>query len=320
MKKGTAAFVFCLLIGNAAHSQQADSATSRVSQTGFISHRYDNDFFSATDIYYTQGIRYELVLPVFTKSPLTSVLIRLSQGVLYNGITVEQDCFTPSSIRRDTVFTGDRPFAAVAFAGEFLVSNDNIHKQKLTSEVDIGAMGPCAKCEEEQKGIHRMLVNIQPLGWQFQIRQDLVLTYSLSYDKALLSKKYIELMMQSNLTAGTLYDKAWAGLQIRSGKMCSWFEVFGPGETEETKKWQLWGFASGRIQSTAYDATMQGGMFDRNNIYTMQHIQNGVCYAQYGIVFAWKKFSLEYSKILITPEFKGGMAHGWGHCDIRVAF
>jgi lipid A 3-O-deacylase len=320
MKKEFAAWVFCVLLVHTAWSQSPDSLRSRVSQAGFISHRYDNDFFSATDIYYTQGIRYEVVLRGIAKSPIAHALVRLSQGTLYNGISAEQDCFTPSSIRRDTVFTGDRPFAAVAFAGEFLVSNDNIHKQRLTSELDIGAIGPCAKCEEEQKGIHRMLVNIQPLGWQFQIRQDLILTYSLSYDKALYSKKYLELMMQSNLTAGTLYDKAWAGLQVRSGKMLSWFETLAPGETSEAKKIQFWGFLSGRIQGTAYDATMQGGMFDRNNIYTMPNIQHDVYFAQYGLVFAWKKFSLEYSKAFISPEFKGGMPHGWGHCDIRVAF
>ena len=92
-----------------------------------------------------------------------------------------QDCFTPASIRRDTFLRGDRPFAATMYLGHFKISNREEKKQRLISEIDLGAIGPCAVCEEEQKGIHRSLLNIQPLGWEFQISNDVLLNYRMRY-------------------------------------------------------------------------------------------------------------------------------------------
>jgi lipid A 3-O-deacylase len=307
------------------HSTAQDSTAGFKSRLPLSSSslQYDNDFFSATDIYYTQGIRYELVLPVFFKSPLSYLLPHFKEGARnYSGIALEQDCFTPSSIRRDTVFTGDRPFAAIAFGGQFLISNDALHTQRLSSEFDLGILGPCAKCEEEQKGIHRMLVNIQPLGWQFQLKQDVIVSYSLSYDKAIYSARFLELIGQGGFTAGSLYDKIWTGAMLRTGLLNPFFENYIPGETAAARKIHLTGFLKARIQGTAYDATMEGGLFDRNSIYQLapSSLQRNLYFLQYGLIFTWKRLSLEYSKVLISREFKAGLDHGWGHCDIRFGF
>ncbi len=65
--------------------------------------QYDNDFFSATDRYYTQGIHLTIIHPVIKYSPISYALIRLkNQSLNYYGLEIAQDCFTPKSIRYDT--------------------------------------------------------------------------------------------------------------------------------------------------------------------------------------------------------------------------
>jgi len=130
---------------------------------------YDNDFFNATDYYYTQGIRWEFNFPFIKKIPITKLLFRLhkSNDELF-GITLNQDCYTPLSIRHSAIYYDEHPFAGAIYLGFQRVSNDEEKKERLSSEIDIGGMGPCAVCEEEQKGIHKGLNNIQPLGWEFQ--------------------------------------------------------------------------------------------------------------------------------------------------------
>jgi hypothetical protein len=39
-----------------------------------------------------------------------------------------------------------------------------------------------------------------------------------------------------------------------------------------------------------------------------------------GITFSVKRVSLTYSNTFITPEFKGGLAHGWGSCNLVMLF
>jgi lipid A 3-O-deacylase len=323
MRHKIIAFLLVLFFSTQGKAQSDTSFLSKIGSARYISHDYENDFFDATDIYYTQGIRYELVLPYLKIASVGHALVRLKHDAkLYYGASLVQECYTPSSIRRDTVFTGDRPFASVAYTGRFLVSNDSVRKQRLTSEIDLGLIGPCAQCAEEQKAIHKALVNIQPLGWQYQISQDIILTYSVGWDKSMYENKYVGLIFQTASKVGTMYDNARAGLLIRSGRMLSYFESIAPGESREAKKLQVYGYVKGWAEGVGYNATMQGGLFDRKSIYTLQpdKIERLVYGVQYGLIFSWKKFSLQYSKVLISPEFKNGLSHGWGHCNITVAF
>ncbi len=302
---------------------QSDSLRSTISPTGIFRHIYENDFFDQTDNYYTQGLRYELFLPAFRKSPLSHVLIGLTNNaVKYYSLSLNQDCFTPFSIRIDSLRPLDRPYAAVVFFGNSLISNDDKNKQRITSELDLGGIGPCALCEQEQKAIHLALGDIQPVGWRFQMKNDALLDYSVLYEKGILNKKYLEFILQGKAMAGTVYDYANAGAIFRTGRMNGYFKALGPGESKESKKLQVYVYARGYAQFVGYNASMQGGLFDRESVYTLpsQSIDRIVFYLLYGVVASWKQVSIEMSNVEITQEFKDGTTHAWGHVNVTVAF
>ncbi|MES2592798.1 MAG: lipid A deacylase LpxR family protein [Bacteroidota bacterium] len=310
------------------------SATDKMNKTeSYFRFNYDNDFFSATDRYYTQGIYIELIMPFIKKSPISKLLIPLKNASLnYYGINFEQDGFTPRSIRHDSIYFGERPYASVFFVSHFLTSINANKKQRLNTSLYLGIIGPNAKGEEEQKAIHRWLENIQPLGWQYQIANDYVLNYNLNFEKGIIVKKRFEFICYAGSRIGTLYDDVNAGIMLRAGGMNGYFENLGlrsslnkfavEGSAGKTAKFKCHFFSKGELKAVAYNATLQGGVFNKKSIYTLSpgDITRVVATAYVGVVVSYKRLSLEYTKAYISPEFKGGLPHGWGHCNITVCF
>jgi len=294
---------------------QSDSTRGRTGDWRYFSYTYSNDFFNETDRYFTQEIHPELVLPVFRKLPFMKLLLQLRGATLRYGLSATQDCFTPASIRRDTILRGDRPYSGTIFLSHFKVSNQEEKKQRLTAQIDLGAMGPCAKCEEEQKGIHKMLVNIQPLGWEFQISNDLYLNYRLRYEKGIFGLRYIDLGGIGEINAGTVYNNATVGLTLRFGKMRPYFE------NSRSKKFQFYGFAQGWIKGVAYNATLQGGPFSKS-IYVLgaPEISPVVLRGDFGARFSYKEIGIEFCRVFITREIRTWWSHGWGYISIIAYF
>lgn len=150
----------------------------------------------------------------------------------------------------------------------------------------------------------------------------MLLDYSVMYEKGILSKKYLEFILQGKAMLGSVFDYLNAGVMLRTGKMNGYFNAFVPGESPESKKLQLYGFARGNFQFVGYNAAMEGGVFDRQSPYTVspQNMERPVYCFQYGVAISWRHLSVEMSNVEISPEFKNGLAHAWGHVNITVSF
>lgn len=307
--------VFFLLLFYRVACAQEDDRFPRL-QKGYFAFHYDNDFFNATDRYFTQGIRLELAHPVFLKFPVSKALIG-TPGFTLSGIAVEQQCFTPRSIRVDSIYKGERPYAAVMFLSFFKKSAHSTQKKIIETQLDLGMMGPCAVCEQEQKGLHRALNNIQPLGWEYQLGNDMVFNYSFLYEHAVLLKKHLSLAASGKLRAGTLYTDAAAGIHIKAG----WLPVY-TATPQRIQPFCVYAFLKGNVKAVGYNATLQGGLLGNNDVYVLpeKNIQRLVYTGTGGLVMAWKRISFEYTRIFISPEFDGGLSHGWGHCNVSLLF
>ena len=293
----------------------------------YYRHNYENDFFSSTDRYYTQGVYLELIFPVFKKTLLAKTLIplksRSGKTILnYYGMSLERQGFTPRSIRHEGIYYGERPFAAVAYVTHSLVSINTENRVRLTTRINVGFIGPNLRGAQEQKGIHYKLKNIQPLGWENQIENDYVLNYDVFIEKGLVNKKHFEITGIGELRVGTLYDDIGIGSMIRVGWMQPYFSNLGLTRNKQARKFQCYIYAKGKIKAVGYNASMQGGMINHNSVYTIpaSDIYRDVESVYFGMVIAYKRLSLEYSKVYISPEFKGGLCHGWGRVGINVCF
>ncbi len=318
------ALILFLLLTQACFAQRKDSASSN----RYINIHYDNDYFSATDEYYTQGVRLELTTPLLRK-PFRCIFPSAGvKSMNYYSLAFVQDCFTPTSIRRDTVFTGNRPFGAIMYLGASRISNNEAERYRLSSELQAGAIGPCAHCKETQEDIHAAIGDIQPLGWQFQISQDLLLNYYVKYEYAVgVQKKHYDLTGFADATLGTIYDNLGGGFTARFGWLNPYFSGISPArkrsvEAQDKRRYQFYLFTRTKAQGVLYNGAIQGGMFNKGSIYTIapKDVSRLVYSGFIGAVIVLKDVRIEYAQAFLSPEFKNGISHGWGHVNITTCF
>ncbi|MDQ4139162.1 MAG: lipid A deacylase LpxR family protein, partial [Bacteroidota bacterium] len=126
---------------------------------------------------------------------------------------------------------------------------------------------------------------------------------------------------------GTLYTNVRAGAYLRFGWMNSYFSDLGISNAtarsqNNLRKFQFFAFGRTQGKIVGYNATMQGGIINQNNVYTLsgKAVSRAVHESQTGLVCIIKGLRLESAVTFISPEFKGSRRHKWMHFNVGFAF
>lgn len=303
---------------NLVASQKIDNLSSLrdIKSDRYFRWNYDNDYFAATDENYTQGYSFELVTPFFKKNPANFLFLKPKDSETRYGLAMEHIGFTPDKYELPEIQVGDRPFAAAIYLKSFIIATDTITNSRFTSSLNIGMIGPAAFGGEMQIGIHEATGNKTPRGWGNQVKNDVVLNYEVGYEKQLLRyKNILSLQAQGNLKAGTLFTNASFGLNTSVGVLNSAFT-----STKNKKGFEFYAYAQPVISAIAYDATLQGGLFNTSGPYIIGSgdVERLTVQFNYGIVLKTRTLYFEYTRSMITREFTTGSSANWG--GIRVGF
>jgi len=297
-------------------AQRIDNISSlfRVNDSIYGLMRYDNDLFQGKDNYYTQGISIDYVHPSLQKNPLNFAFIHLPSFNKSNyGLEIAHSTFTPTSIKSDSVFIGDRPFAAVLTLGCFKTSSNAQKKRQIASQLDFGIIGPAAFGKEMQTGIHRWTNNDLPQGWQHQIRNAPVINYGIQFEQQLFAfKSLFSIAAKTRLTVGTSLTNAQVGMDLHFGQKNTLY-------SQSHKKVQYYLYSQSSLKVIGFDASLMGGITNRN-AYHLDYtsISSFVGEQHFGIVFTVPHFYLGIDFGFISKEIKQGQQHGWG--GIRIGF
>ena len=319
-------FLILICCTDIAKAQLIDNSSTfrNIQQKKYFRVHYDNDYFTKTDKYYTQGITFEYAHPFIKKIPAARLLWTPFDTQPQYGITFNLFGYTPTTILSDSILYGDRPFNANISLKIFSIQADEIHKQQIATSFSIGVMGPAALGYDIQYNIHRWLKNPVPHGWQHQTKNDIIINYQLNYEKQLLRAGNAQHPADNfllNTTAearfGTLNNKLSGGLNFMAGRFNKRF--LPPGN--EKRKVEYYFYSQGKVNFIGYDATMQGGLFTRKNPYTItgSDITRVTLQADAGIIVNFKKFYLSYTQSIITKEFRTGKYHRWGGISVGFA-
>lgn len=227
------------------------------------------------------------------------------------GISSEHLGFTPTSISHTEILVGDRPFAATLFLKQFAIMNDFSRHQRVVSSLSLGVIGPAAGGEQMQSAIHRWIHDETPLGWQHQIQDDVVLNYQVEFEKSLTPRqKYYSIHGKVGGRLGTFSDKAYGGLVIMTGFFDNPFERFLASEN----KFRIYTYVEPQVSVVGYDATMQGGLFNKTSEYIIASsaVASVVLQCNAGLVIKIKGTYLEYFQSFVTKEFETARTHHWG--------
>jgi lipid A 3-O-deacylase len=303
--------VALLFFTNVFFAQKIDNTVSfrDIKSNGYFRFLYDNDFFTASDLYYTQGYTFELVKPWLKGNPVNKLLLKPKDSEIRYGLSFEQTGYIPTDISANVILYGDRPYAATIALKSFTIATDTISKSRLISSLTTGMIGPVAMGDEMQTGIHKWIGDELPMGWQYQIKNDIVLDYELAYEKQLLQfSRLLRINLDAKARLGTLNTYATAGINATLGLINSPFT-----SSKSKKTFQAYLYSQPVVKAVGYDATLQGGLLT-NSPYTIPNsdVERIVMQNNYGIVIQFWKLYFEYSRTDITKEFKTGSAHKWG--------
>jgi hypothetical protein len=237
------------------------------------------------------------------------------------GISIDHVAYTPTSTSSNQILYGDRPFAACLSLKTFALATDSSRRRRISSALIAGVIGPWAGGQEMQTTIHRWLNNPLPKGWQYQIQNDLILNYQVNYEKELLNLSNIFSLNSANeLRIGTLNDKVSGGFSFLLGKFFDPYRSIGKSKTRG--KWSYYLYGNLQLSLIAYDASLQGGVFDHQSEYTIpaSAISRVSFQGNYGIVVSISSIYLEYCQSYLTREFDTGKYHRWGGVRIGISF
>ncbi len=299
-----------------------------LSRESFLKINFDNDLLNNTDMYYTNGMRIDLIFPFVQGFAVSKLLVPYwGSGTNYYGFSLFQNMYTPSTTKTGGVHQGDRPYAAYLCAGLFKITNDAPKRFRQTSEIDAGIIGSYSFGEFVQKAYHNNTpTNNEPLGWEYQIRNDLVLNYNVTMEKGILHNPYVELNVMGTGALGTLYTNLEGGFQFRTGLMNPYFSTLGVAKKARyaelgLRRTQVFFSLRSSVRFVGYDATLQGGMFNHSSPYTIpsSQISRVMSETSGGISFVINGFRIDAEQYLLSPEFHGGKWHFWVHAGITFA-
>lgn len=287
-----------------------------IDSNSYFRFNYDNDYFAASDENYTQGYNLEFVSPFFNKNPINSLLIRPETYQLKYGLSIEHIGFTPDRYDLPEIQFNDRPFAASIMLKSFVVSQHSERKIRIHSSVNLGIIGPGAFGEEMQVGIHKATGNKVPRGWRHQIKNDIVVNYTIGIEKQIANFNDVaSVQAQSNLSIGTLFTNASVGANVILGQFKDSF-----ASEDNQRNFQIYVYAQPVLSVVGYDATLQGGLINRDSPYTIssKNIERVTSQFNLGMIIQTKTLYFEYTRSSITKEFDTGSLAKWG--GIRVGF
>ncbi|WP_299453611.1 lipid A deacylase LpxR family protein [uncultured Microscilla sp.] len=288
------------------------SSVGSIAQTHQLSFEYANDLFTQTDQYYTQGIRLSYGSTTLNRAWLNRLMLKLPKPSSFaqSGIQLKHEVFTPTDLGKGQVLPNDRPYAGVLHITWWHTQQDTLKQQSLTSAMHLGIIGPAAFAEGMQKTIHEVVNSEQPQGWDNQVAADLIVGYSLKYEKALLGNiNHTHISGLAKVQLSTLISSASVGARAHWNSP-HWAQL----------RIQLYGVA---YQSwVGYNATLQGGVFNTNSPHKLSNnqLERWLTSLTLGATLNYGKASIGYAWHYVSPEFIQAQSHRWGALKIEIKF
>jgi lipid A 3-O-deacylase len=313
---------FFLSLACKSNGQVIDNTSSFKNSEGnnYVRIQYDNDYFTKMDEYYTQGTSFEYAAPALKNFILSKLLFKPKNTDVIYGLRFDTYGYTPTSIDSNKILYGDRPYSANISLGTFATAVDTVKQQTIASTFIIGFMGQADGGGFLQKEEHILTGNDLPQGWQYQVKNDVILDYQVNYEKKLYAYQNLFLLNSTSvLRVGTHNDKVSSGFNFMIGNFNDRYRSVATTKTDH-KRIQYYLYAQALGSVIGYDASLEGGLFNRTSPYTISpnNISRFTFQADAGIVVSYKKIYLEYSQAYLTREFTTGFYHRWGGVRIGL--
>ncbi|MDY0342650.1 MAG: lipid A deacylase LpxR family protein [Lentimicrobium sp.] len=308
---------------SAARIDSQQLSISYISSERRIWLQFDNDIFCNTDRYYTNGIVIGISTPAISTLVINKLMpVGPDNGSTASSLSLHHGMFTPYTTKNPPQLRNDRPYASTLFLNYSQVALNANASYKISSSIKIGVIGDAALGQLLQQSVHTTLPgNDAPLGWETQISNDLVLDYSINCSHRLINRPSVEMYAGTEVSLGTLYTQASGRLDIRLGSL----DHSAGQQSIDTPARHGWKYGANTglsLHMVGYDATLQGGLFNHDNVFTLKpnEIQRIVPQAYLGLFAGYGSFQINLTQHYLGREFKGGRHHFWGSIGLQYNY
>jgi lipid A 3-O-deacylase len=254
---------------------------------GTVTHLVDIDndtlLLNRDDGFYTSGMRYAYVRSLRSPERTTSF-----------GWRVGQELYTASDIKLSPEFVGppNHPYAGWLYGGIYrdMQFADGTYTRM---GVDIGCLGPCAGGEWTQTQFHKVIDQPLPRGWSKQVRNEagIVLHGEITPVRWAPGPSF-DITPAFSGRFGNIFTDAGASLLLRAGQLN--IMPFAPA---------FHAYLRTEVRAVAYNATLQGGYFTKNNPHTVDP-KRFTDSAEAGIVFNRGSFGARLALVRRANEIR----------------
>lgn len=286
--------------------------------------RSDNDAYLAIgqDRYYTNGLfitfRHALKMPEEKENKMAKKIWEAEVGqYMYNA----QSGYMPD------VRYVDRPFAAYlygAFKYNWYLQDEEIFQVSGSA----GMIGPNALGEDAQKLLHKIAGFYDVNGWDYQITNSLEANASFSYIRLLTrTSGNVDFSLHGEADLGTTFSGASVGILFRAGKINPLFNSVATNSrisnsaADAPSEKELFFYTQPLLHFVAYDATLQGGLFN-NNKGPVTYRPNRLAFSQeLGVKYGGDRWTVGFGLVFQTKEEKAQVhAHQYGSISLFYRF
>lgn len=296
----------------------------------------DNDIFKllgdVSDKGYTNGtsIDYYYIKKHTSRFFLDKIMSKAGTDALNTfGLSLTQLMFTPSDLKTTTPDIADWPYSGALYLTHSLQSVNKAKKYYISTEILGGVMGKAALTKQMQTFIHTIIASDKPEGWGNGYPTDVLLNLKVEYGRQLWSfHDWIQVSGAANAMLGTMMDGASVYGYVRVGKMLPYLDglISNFGQPLHQKgHFQFYIFARPSLNWVAYDAILDGGVFNGKSDYYNQDgaidinhsITRGL---DYGAVLGFANVSVSFCQKTM-PRLVDGIKHQRiGNVSLQVCF
>lgn len=261
---------------------------------------FENDIFTGTDYYYTNGVTIGISAPWLSPLKRLKIFPGLGEGAQSHfAISLTQKMFTGLNPETDVVPSGDHPFSGLLYTE---ISRTSVLPGKglmLKSGISVGFTGHASLAKSVQKLMHQL----EPKGWDYQTGNSLLLNYNLTLDKELFKGHNGQFGSGVELKAGNLETLA-------AGYLRTTFNLLP--ETRSAAGLQL--FASARGCLVLHKASLRGGLLGKESPHTVSfsELSKTVAELSAGVLANFGRSGMGIKVVYLSPEFRQGRPHKWG--------
>jgi hypothetical protein len=319
------------------------------STAGTLTVYYENDLFTGTDRYYTNGVKIiwsSADLAEFRDTPYASPLLPVLDMIPFVNrpefqknltFNVGQTMFTPDKTEATAPLPNDRPYAGWLYVGTGLVLKNAAVRHAFV--LDVGVIGPWSFAEETQRLVHELRGFPVPKGWDNQLRNEVgvVGRYEMSW-RWLRQERRVGLgwdfIPHAGLALGNVYDYLNAGGELRAGFNLP--DDFGTpvGDTAATTSTPMEGMQradrASRYDLGAYLFARVDGrvvarniFLDGNTLRSSESVPHKwlVADLSVGASVNYHNTKITYAAVYRTEEFVGQRSGQWfGSITANIAF